>query len=176
MDSYPQEFDCSHPTVWKPVITNYQQYHAEVNPSQPWYIPGMSSVLIIEYRLPSSQNFREGLLTHGAPQPQVRPKHLSLDRAHPPDFIGYGPCRVLTGPDFQSVFNLQLWASNAKLINYYMFYGYVNSGFSPLLRYFLLARYSGTSWGAIPFPGVYTSYDYGASVTFSVIVFPLHVY
>ena len=38
---------------------------------------------------------------------------------------GYGSCRVLTGPDFQSVFNLQLWASNAKLINYYMLYGYV---------------------------------------------------
>ena len=37
---------------------------------------------------------------------------------------GYGPCRVLTGPDFQSVFNLQLWASNAKLISYYMLYGY----------------------------------------------------
>jgi hypothetical protein len=39
--------------------------------------------------------------------------------------VGYDPCRVLTGPDFQSVFNLQLWASNAKLINYYMIYGYV---------------------------------------------------
>ena len=38
---------------------------------------------------------------------------------------GYGSCRVLTGPDFQSVFNLQLWASNAKLISYYMLYGYV---------------------------------------------------
>lgn len=25
--------------------------------------------------------------------------------------------------------------------------------------------YSGTSWGAIPFHGVYTSYDYGASVS-----------
>jgi len=23
---------------------------------------------------------------------------------------------------------------------------------------------SGTSWGGLPFPGVYTSYDYGASV------------
>ncbi|KAG5636746.1 hypothetical protein DXG03_004678, partial [Asterophora parasitica] len=63
-----------------------------------------------------------------------------------PTAPGYTPCRVLTGPDFQSVFNLQLWASNAKLINYYMFYG-------------------GTSWGGIPFPGVYTSYDYGAAIT-----------
>lgn len=24
----------------------------------------------------------------------------------------------------------------------------------------------GTSWGGIPFPGVYTSYDYGASVRY----------
>jgi hypothetical protein len=38
-------------------------------------------------------------------------------------YLGYGPCRQLTGPDFQSVFNHQLWASNAKLINYYMLYG-----------------------------------------------------
>ncbi|TFK72820.1 glycoside hydrolase family 35 protein [Pluteus cervinus] len=63
-----------------------------------------------------------------------------------PTAPGYGPCRTLTGPDFESVFNLQLWASNAKLINYYMLYG-------------------GTSWGAIPFPGVYTSYDYGSPIT-----------
>ncbi|KAF8877086.1 beta-galactosidase, domain 2-domain-containing protein [Infundibulicybe gibba] len=67
-----------------------------------------------------------------------------------PTAPGYPPCRVLTGPDFQSVFNRQLWASNAKLINYYMIYG---------------QRRSGTSWGAIPFHGVYTSYDYGASIT-----------
>ena len=39
--------------------------------------------------------------------------------------LGYESCRVLTGPEFQSVFNLQLWASNAKLINYYMLYGCV---------------------------------------------------
>ncbi|KAG6888527.1 hypothetical protein C0995_007639 [Termitomyces sp. Mi166 len=113
LDSYPQGFDCSNPTVWQPVTTNYHQYHAEVNPSQPWYFP----------------EFQGG----------------SFD-AWGPTAPGYAPCRVLTGPDFQSVFNLQLWASNAKLINYYMFYG-------------------GTSWGGIPFPGVYTSYDYGASLT-----------
>ncbi|KAK0202212.1 glycoside hydrolase family 35 protein [Desarmillaria ectypa] len=63
-----------------------------------------------------------------------------------PSAPGYGPCAVLTGPDFMSVFNRQLWASNAKLINYYMLYG-------------------GTSWGAIPFPGVYTSYDYGSAIS-----------
>ncbi|KAG6899745.1 hypothetical protein C0993_007232 [Termitomyces sp. T159_Od127] len=112
LDSYPQGFDCSNPTVWRPVTTNYQQYHAEVNPSQPWYFP----------------EFQGG----------------SFD-AWGPTAPGYAPCRVLTGPDFQSVFNMQLWASNAKLINYYMLFG-------------------GTSWGGIPFPGVYTSYDYGASL------------
>ncbi|KAF8968901.1 glycoside hydrolase family 35 protein [Flammula alnicola] len=113
LDSYPQGFDCSHPTVWNPVTTNYHTYHAQVNPSQAWYIP----------------EFQGG----------------SFD-AWGPTAPGYAPCRVLTGPDFQSVFNLQLWASNAKLINYYMIFG-------------------GTSWGAIPFHGVYTSYDYGASIS-----------
>ncbi|KAL0580562.1 hypothetical protein V5O48_001474 [Marasmius crinis-equi] len=63
-----------------------------------------------------------------------------------PTSPGYQACRQLTGPEFISVFNMQLWASNAKLINYYMTYG-------------------GTSWGAIPFHGVYTSYDYGAAIT-----------
>ncbi|TEB20124.1 glycoside hydrolase family 35 protein [Coprinellus micaceus] len=63
-----------------------------------------------------------------------------------PDAPGYDSCRILTGPEFESVFYLHLWATNAKLINYYMFYG-------------------GTSWGGIPYPGVYTSYDYGASAS-----------
>ncbi|KAJ7648397.1 glycoside hydrolase family 35 protein [Mycena polygramma] len=63
-----------------------------------------------------------------------------------PTAPGYAPCAELTGPDFQSVFNKQLWASNAKLISYYMVYG-------------------GTSWGAIPFQCVYSSYDYGASIS-----------
>ena len=39
---------------------------------------------------------------------------------------GYEPCLQLTGPDFQSVFNLNLWAANAKMINYYMIYGCIN--------------------------------------------------
>lgn len=113
LDSYPQGFDCSNPTVWRAVTTTYHSYHMDVNPSQPWYIP----------------EFQGGAFD-----------------AWGPTAPGYAPCRVLTGPDFQSVFNLQLWASNAKLINYYMLYG-------------------GTSWGGIPFPGVYTSYDYGAAIT-----------
>ncbi|KAJ7740521.1 glycoside hydrolase family 35 protein [Mycena metata] len=120
MDSYPQRFDCSHPSVWRPVVTTYHEYHAKVNPSQPWYIP----------------EFQAG----------------SFD-AWGPSAPGYAPCAELTGPDFQSVFNLQLWASNAKMINYYMLYG-------------------GTSWGAIPFPQVYTSYDYGAPISESRALTP----
>ncbi|KAF8173226.1 glycoside hydrolase family 35 protein [Mycena galopus ATCC 62051] len=113
LDSYPQGFDCSHPSAWKPVVTNYHEYHARVNPSQPWYIP----------------EFQAGAYD-----------------AWGPSAPGYGPCAELTGRAFQSVFNLHLWASNAKLINYYMLYG-------------------GTSWGGLPFPYVYTSYDYGAPIS-----------
>ncbi|KAM5541244.1 hypothetical protein V8D89_005173 [Ganoderma adspersum] len=58
---------------------------------------------------------------------------------------GYDACAVLTGPDFQDVFYKHNWAANVKLVSYYMFYG-------------------GTSWGGLPFPGVYTSYDYGSSI------------
>ncbi|KAG2357219.1 glycoside hydrolase family 35 protein [Suillus spraguei] len=58
---------------------------------------------------------------------------------------GYDQCRILIGADFENVFNLNLWASNAKIINYYMLYG-------------------GTSWGALSYPGVYTSYDYGSAI------------
>ncbi|KAK7031967.1 glycoside hydrolase family 35 protein [Favolaschia claudopus] len=70
-----------------------------------------------------------------------------------PTAPGYAPCAQLTGPNFQSVFNRQLWASNAKLISYYMIYG-------------------GTSWGAIPFHGVYSSYDYGATIAESRALTP----
>ncbi|KAL0951694.1 hypothetical protein HGRIS_008370 [Hohenbuehelia grisea] len=114
LDSYPQgSFNCTAPSAWRPVVTNYHQYHQSVNPSQPWYIP----------------EFQSGVLDVWGP--------LSP---------GYAPCLVKTGADYLSVFNLQLWASNAKLINYYMFYG-------------------GTSWGALPYPAAYTSYDYGASIS-----------
>jgi hypothetical protein len=27
LDSYPQGFDCSHPELWNPVVTNYYDYH-----------------------------------------------------------------------------------------------------------------------------------------------------
>ena len=31
---------------------------------------------------------------------------------------------MIRGADCENVFNLNLWAANAKLINYYMLYGY----------------------------------------------------
>jgi len=58
LDSYPQGFDCSNPTVWRGVPTNFHQYHADVNPSQPWYIPGRNAtrflniLLILLCRIP----------------------------------------------------------------------------------------------------------------------------
>ncbi|KAI0632368.1 glycoside hydrolase superfamily [Trametes polyzona] len=110
LDSYPQGFDCSNPTHWSPVVTNYHDYHITNNPSQPWYMPEFQG---------------------GAFDPWGGP--------------GYPACEVLTGPDFQDVFYKNNWASNAKLLSYYMVYG-------------------GTSWGAFPFPGVYTSYDYGSAI------------
>ncbi|PCH40579.1 glycoside hydrolase family 35 protein [Wolfiporia cocos MD-104 SS10] len=58
---------------------------------------------------------------------------------------GYNNCEILTGPDFQDVFYKHNWASNVKLISYYMLYG-------------------GTNWGGLAEPGVYTSYDYGSSI------------
>ncbi|KAI5120768.1 hypothetical protein M0805_004731 [Coniferiporia weirii] len=63
-----------------------------------------------------------------------------------PNAPGYLACQELTGADFQDVFYKALWAANAKMLSFYMLYG-------------------GTSWGAIPFPGVYTSYDYGSSIS-----------
>ncbi|KAF8321219.1 glycoside hydrolase family 35 protein [Clavulina sp. PMI_390] len=62
-----------------------------------------------------------------------------------PTAPGYDACRQLTNEQFVSVFYKNLYAHNFKLINIYMFYG-------------------GTTWGHLPFPGVYTSYDYGAPI------------
>ncbi len=39
LDSYPQRFDCSHPTTWVPFRDDYLRYHMETNPDQPFYIP-----------------------------------------------------------------------------------------------------------------------------------------
>ncbi|KAK7688664.1 hypothetical protein QCA50_008202 [Cerrena zonata] len=110
VDAYPNRYDCAHPYVWKPVVTDYHSYHMQVNPSQPWFMP----------------EFQGG----------------SLDGW---GGAGYDGCEVLTGPDFEDVFYKQNWASNVKLISYYMLFG-------------------GTSWGGLAYPGVYTSYDYGGAI------------
>ena len=38
---------------------------------------------------------------------------------------GYDACEALTGADFEDVFYKQNWASNVKMISYYMVFGYV---------------------------------------------------
>lgn len=58
---------------------------------------------------------------------------------------GYAACRRLTGPDFERVFYEANIVSGATLQNFYMIFG-------------------GTSWGWLAYPGVYTSYDYGAAI------------
>jgi beta-galactosidase GanA len=58
---------------------------------------------------------------------------------------GFDKCRQLTGPDFINVFYKNDLAQGATLINSYMTYG-------------------GTSWGWLPDPDVYSSYDYGAAI------------
>ncbi|KAG8982974.1 hypothetical protein FRB90_006403, partial [Tulasnella sp. 427] len=62
-----------------------------------------------------------------------------------PTSVGYERCRITYGSDYESLFNINLWANNVKMVSYYMAYG-------------------GTSWGHIPFHKVYTSYDYGAAL------------
>ncbi|CAE6444221.1 unnamed protein product [Rhizoctonia solani] len=119
VDSYPQRFDCSNPDVWNPVVTTYHDFHMKTNPHEPLYIPEFQG---------GSFDAWGGGTKHGWAG------------------AGYEACRQLTGPEFSQVFNLGLWANNAKMINLYMLYG-------------------GTTWGYMPFPGVYTSYDYGAGIT-----------
>src|SRR3954452_20085552 len=58
---------------------------------------------------------------------------------------GYDKCRQLTGPDFEKVFYGTNIAAGSTMQSFYMTYG-------------------GTSWGYLPYPGVYTSYDYGAAL------------
>jgi beta-galactosidase GanA len=57
----------------------------------------------------------------------------------------YAACYTMTGPDFENVFYKWMIAQGATMINQYMTYG-------------------GTSWGWLPYPGVYSSYDYGAPI------------
>ncbi|QRW10069.1 glycoside hydrolase family 35 protein [Ceratobasidium sp. AG-Ba] len=119
VDSYPQRFDCSNPDIWNPVVTTYHDFHTRTNPHEPLYIPEFQG---------GSFDAWGGGIKHGWAG------------------AGYEACRELTGAAFAQVFNLGLWANNAKMINLYMLYG-------------------GTTWGYMPFPGVYTSYDYGAALT-----------
>ncbi len=58
---------------------------------------------------------------------------------------GYAACRKLTGPAFERVFYEANIAAGSTMQSFYMTYG-------------------GTSWGWLAFPGVYTSYDYGAPI------------
>lgn len=95
------------------MTTNYHQYHEQVNPSQAWYIPGKQYVSLRELHL--LRLLRNVTEFQGG----------SFD-AWGPTAPGYELCRQLTGANFQSVFNRQLWASNAKLISYYMIYGWVS--------------------------------------------------
>ncbi|KAG9119184.1 hypothetical protein FRC07_005939 [Ceratobasidium sp. 392] len=119
VDSYPQGFDCSNPEIWNPVQTTYNSFHVKTNPNEPLYIP--------EFQGGAFDAWGGG-------------------NKHGWAGAGYEACRQLTGAAFAQVFNLGLWANNAKMINLYMLYG-------------------GTTWGYMPFPGVYTSYDYGAALT-----------
>jgi beta-galactosidase len=59
---------------------------------------------------------------------------------------GNDACRRLTGPDFERVADEAALAGGSTMQNYYMTYG-------------------GTSWGWLPYPGGYSSYDYGAAIS-----------
>lgn len=52
----------------------------------------------------------------------------------------------MTNKNFTRVANLNLWAQRVTILSLYMVYG-------------------GTNWGNVAEPDVYTSYDYGASIT-----------
>ncbi|KAJ7120078.1 galactose-binding domain-like protein [Mycena epipterygia] len=78
--------------------------------------------------------------------------HLATNPTEPwinPEFQGgsfqYTDCNTLTVSDFEQVYYLNQMATGVKFNNIYMTYG-------------------GTNWGFFAFPGVYTSYDYGAAI------------
>nr|GAT53820.1 glycoside hydrolase family 35 protein [Mycena chlorophos] len=84
--------------------------------------------------------------------------HLSISPQSPnliPEFqggsldswggAGYELCSQLLGPAFERVFYKNEFAMATTMISFYMLYG-------------------GTNWGGIAYPGVYTSYDYGACI------------
>jgi Glycosyl hydrolases family 35 len=55
---------------------------------------------------------------------------------------GYNACAVLTGPDFQDVFYKHNWASNVKLISYYMIYGYAIFFLSRFVLTYMLLQWN----------------------------------
>ena len=59
--------------------------------------------------------------------------------------VGYDKCRQLTGPQFINVFYKGMLSEGVTMLNSYMTYG-------------------GTSWGWLPEPTVYSSYDYGSAI------------
>jgi hypothetical protein len=105
------------------------------------------------------QGFDASNPTHWNPVPEwLESAHDGLPPSEPlylPEFqggsldpwvgAGYPNCYILTGPDFENVFYKSLIAQGATMISYYMTYG-------------------GTSWGWLPYPGVYSSYDYGSAI------------
>ncbi|ESK83683.1 glycoside hydrolase family 35 protein [Moniliophthora roreri MCA 2997] len=96
---------------------------------------------------PVPENYHEYHMEANRWQPLYIPEYQGGSlQAWGPNTPDYSGCAALTGPDFESVFYKQLWADNVKLVNYYPLYG-------------------GTSWGSIPFHGVYTSYDWGAAIS-----------
>jgi beta-galactosidase GanA len=109
-DIYPQGFDASNPTQWKPVPEWLESGHNGLPPNEPLYLP----------------EFQGG----------------SMDSW---GGAGYLNCYIMTRPDFENIFYKSLIAQGATMISYYMTYG-------------------GTSWGWLPFPGVYSSYDYGSAI------------
>ncbi|KAF8588348.1 glycoside hydrolase family 35 protein [Ramaria rubella] len=66
---------------------------------------------------------------------------------------GYDKCEELLGNDFVNVFYKNNVASGSFAQNFYMLFG-------------------GTNWGNLAYPGVYTSYDYGAAIRESRILAP----
>lgn len=89
-DSYPQSFDCSRPSYWKPVLDTYNAYHRKANPSQPLYIPECKF------------SFRPVLLLTALMETICREVQAGAFDPWGPAAPGYEKCRTLTASDFES--------------------------------------------------------------------------